>query len=424
MTGTGEPELITFGCRLNAAESDTMRRLAIAAGFTDIAIVNTCAVTAEAERQARQAIRRLRRDNPDRTIVVTGCAAQIDPATYAGLDPMNPVIGNAEKLRAATWSALAARTAPRVQVGDILREAPPPAAAISDQRSRAFIEVQQGCDHRCTFCVIPYGRGNSRSVPLETVAGRIRDLVRSGTGEIVLTGVDLVSWGRDLPGAPSFASLLAQLLRAVPELPRLRLSSLDPAAIDSDLVRLFAAEPRLMPHIHLSLQAGDDLILKRMKRRHSRAEALDAVARLRAARPEASFGADLIAGFPTEDEAMFARSLALITDTGLDFVHVFPFSARPGTPAARIPALASKIVQARAAALRDAGRRAQRAFLARQVGGTASVIVERSGTRGLTENFAPVILDRAALPGTIVETRITGAGTDALQGAVREAQAA
>ena len=422
MIGPSVPELVTFGCRLNAAESETMCRLAAASGLTDIAIVNTCAVTAEAERQARQAIRRLRRGNPDRTIVVTGCAAQIDPAAYAALPEADHVIGNAEKLQLATWTGL--RDGGRVRVGGILSDSPPPTVAVSALRSRAFIEVQQGCDHRCTFCIIPYGRGNSRSAALEDIAERIRGLVRGGVNEVVLTGVDLVSWGRDLPAAPSFASLLAGLLRAVPALPRLRLSSLDPAAIDEAFIRLFAAEKRLMPHIHLSLQAGDDLILKRMKRRHSRAQALEAVVRLREARPDASFGADLIAGFPTEDETMFDRTCDLVADAGLNFVHVFPFSARPGTPAARMPALPSATVQARAARLREAGARAQAAFLARQVGDTVAVIVERSGRRGLAENFAPVILDRAAAPGSIVKTTITEATPDALRGTVLTAAAA
>jgi threonylcarbamoyladenosine tRNA methylthiotransferase MtaB len=425
VTGPAAPELITFGCRLNAAESDTMRRLAAAAGLRDIIIVNTCAVTAEAERQARQAIRRARRDNPGTAIVVTGCAAQIDPTAYAALNAADYIIGNAEKLQPTTWMALASRTdRPRVQVGDILRNAPAPRAAVSEQRSRAFIEVQQGCDHRCTFCVIPYGRGNSRSAAPTEIVARMRDLVRSGVTEIVLTGVDLVSWGRDLPGAPSFAALLTELLRAVPELPRLRLSSLDPVAIDDSFIRLFATERRLMPHIHLSLQAGDDLILKRMKRRHSRAQALNAVARLRAARPEASFGADLIAGFPTEDEAMFGRTLDLIAEAELDFVHAFPFSARPGTPAARMLTLPPATVQTRAAALREAGVRAQAAFLARQVGGTAMVVVERSGRRGLAENFAPVILDHSAAPGALVAVTITGVTGDALLGSVVRAAAA
>lgn len=422
MNAPGAPELITFGCRLNAAESDAMRQLASRAGLGDIAIVNTCAVTAEAERQARQAIRRLRRDRPETTIVVTGCAAQINPAAYTELREADHVIGNAEKLDPKVWASLA--RGPRQRVGDILQTAPIPAAAVSDQRSRAFIEVQQGCDHRCTFCVIPYGRGNSRSVPLDDVVARVRALVRGGVGEVVLTGVDLVSWGRDLAGAPAFADLVDRLLRAVPALPRLRLSSLDPAALDDGFIALFAREARLMPHIHLSLQAGDDLILKRMKRRHSRADALGIVARLRAARPEASFGADLIAGFPTEDESMFARSLALIDEAGLDFVHVFPFSPRPGTPASRMRPVAPAAVRARAGRLREAGARAQAAFLVRQVGRTLSVVVERSGRRGIAENFAPVILDRPATPGAIVTVHIHDATSDALTGVVSQAVAA
>ena len=420
-TSTGV-EVVTFGCRLNAAESETVRRLAAGAGLSDIAIVNTCAVTAEAERQARQAIRRLRRERPSTTIVVTGCAAQIDPATYAALPEADHVLGNREKLDPAVWSSLT--QGPRQRVGDIMRTAPRPAVAVSEQRSRAFLEVQQGCDHRCTFCAIPYGRGNSRSAALADVIERVRALVHAGASEVVLTGVDLVSWGRDLPGSRSFSDLLGGLLHAVPALPRLRLSSLDPAALDDGFVRLFAAETRLMPHIHLSLQAGDDLILKRMKRRHTRAQGLETVARLRAARPEAAFGADLIAGFPTEDEAMFARSLALVDEARLDFVHVFPFSPRSGTPAARMRPVAPAIVQERASRLREAGARAQAAFLTHQVGRLASIVVERNGRRGIAENFAPVILDNAAPPGAIVATRIRGMAGDALLGTVTAAIAA
>ena len=422
MTGPALPELLTFGCRLNAAESDAMRRLAVEAGHADIAIVNTCAVTAEAERQARQALRRLRRERPGATIVITGCAAQIHPQTYAALPEADYVLGNAEKLDPAVWTAL--RGGPRLRVGDIFATTAAPNAAVSDQRARAFVEVQQGCDHRCTFCVIPYGRGNNRSAPLGGVVAKVRDLVRAGVNEVVLTGVDLVSWGRDLPGAPGFADLIGGLLRAVPALPRLRLSSLDPAALDEAFFRLFAGETRLMPHIHLSLQAGDDLILKRMKRRHSRQSALMVAARLRQARPGMSLGADLIAGFPTEDEAMFARSLALVAEARLDFVHVFPFSSRPGTPAQRMRPVRPDLVQTRAAALRAAAARAHSAFLASQVGRTVSVVVERSGRRGIAENFAPVRLDRAAAPCTIVEVTITGAERDILRGAVNIAAAA
>ena len=422
MSGPALPDLMTFGCRLNAAESDAMRRLATEAGHADIAIVNTCAVTAEAERQARQALRRLRRERPEATLVVTGCAAQIRPLAYAALPEADYVLGNAEKLDPAVWAAL--QDGPRVRVGDIFGTTARPTAAVADQRSRAFVEVQQGCDHRCTFCVIPYGRGNNRSAQLGDAVARVRDLVRTGVNEVVLTGVDLVSWGRDLPGAPGFADLVSGLLYAVPALPRLRLSSLDPAALDEAFFRLFANERRLMPHIHLSLQAGDDLILKRMKRRHSRQSALAVVARLRQARPGVSLGADLIAGFPTEDDAMFARSLALIEEAGLDFVHVFPFSPRPGTPAARMRPVRPDIVRARAVALREAAARAHSAFLARQVGRTVSVVVERSGRRGIAENFAPVRIDRAAAPGTIVGVTITGTERDVLRGAVSIAEAA
>ncbi len=415
-------ELLTFGCRLNLAESDRMRELAEAAGLADTIIVNTCAVTAEAERQARQAIRRARRQRPGATIVVTGCGAQIDAARYGGMSEADHCIGNAEKLRAETWIGLKRATrlnpAARVQVGDIMRAPPAPSAVVGDQRTRAFVEVQQGCDHRCTFCVIPYGRGPSRSLPIDQAVAALRPLVAGGVREIVLTGVDLMSWGGDLPDRPTFATLVRALLEQVPDLPRLRLSSLDPAEIDEGLIALYATQERLMPHLHLSLQAGDDLILKRMKRRHDRAQALAVIGRLRAARPDCAIGADLIAGFPTEDAAMFARSLALIDEARLDVVHVFPYSPRPGTPAARMKQLAPQVVQARAAGLRTAGAAAHRRFLARQVGRLASVLVERSGRRGHTENFAAVRLDRPAVPGTLVATRITGVDGDTALGSV------
>ncbi len=404
------PEIVTFGCRLNAYESEVMARLAAGSDARDLVVVNTCAVTAEAERQARQAIRRLKRSRPDATIVVTGCAAQIDPERFAAMPEVSRVIGNREKLLEVTWQGLAAPEATKIRVGDIMtvRETAPHLLPGFAEHTRAFIEVQQGCDHRCTFCIIPFGRGPSRSSPLGTIVEQVRHYVRQGAHEAVLTGVDLVSWGRDLPGTPNFASLVRRLLAAVPELPRLRLSSLDPAVVDDELIDLFAAERRLMPHLHLSIQAGDDLILKRMKRRHSRTQALDIARRARAARRDIALGADLIAGFPTEDEAMFARSLSLIDEAGLDFVHVFPFSARPGTPAARMPAVSGDVVRIRAQALRDAASRAQMRFLARQIGTTTTVLVERSGNSGHAENFAAVTLDRPAIPGTIVVARISG----------------
>jgi threonylcarbamoyladenosine tRNA methylthiotransferase MtaB len=440
MTSSTDVELVTFGCRLNARESDAMRDLAAQAGLRDLVIVNTCAVTAEAERQARQAIRRLRRARPAARIVVTGCAAQIAPERYAVLPEATHVIGNGEKLKAETWRKLA--TAPRIHVNDIAMPPPHPLAplppsplpgggegqgevghaALSQLRTRAYLDVQHGCDHRCTFCVIPYGRGPSRSVTLAEAVGRVRALVQGGAREIVLTGVDLTAWGADLPDHPRLGDLVGGILAAVPELARLRLSSLDPAEIDERLLDLLGAESRVMPHLHLSLQAGDDLILKRMKRRHTAAQALALIERLRRRR-DVTLGADLIAGFPTEDEAMFGRSLALV-ETALDLVHVFPYSPRPGTPASRMPQLPGGVIRERSARLRAAAKTAGARFLARQVGTTARVLVKRSGRKGHAESFAEVALDRAAEPGTIVEVALTDVAGERLTGRVASARAA
>jgi len=408
------PEIVTFGCRLNAFESERIRAHATAAGLADAVIVNTCAVTAEAERQARQAIRRARRQRPGARILVTGCAAQIDPDAYAAMPEVDRVIGNAEKLDPASYAPDAPA---RVAVADIarLRETAPHLIAGFEDRARAFVEVQQGCDHRCTFCVIPFGRGPNRSVPMGRIAEQVRLLVANGYREVVLTGVDLTSYGPDLPGAPRLGQMVRRLLAAVPELDRLRLSSLDPAAIDDDLFRALAEEERLMPHLHLSLQAGNDLILKRMKRRHSRAQAVALAARLRAARPGLVLGADLIAGFPTETDAQFADSLALVEDCGLDLLHVFPYSPRPGTPAARMPRVEAGTRKERAAALRQAGAAAFARFLAAQVGREASVLVETERA-GRSEHFAPVNLDRAPAPGSIARARITGVAGAVLEG--------
>ncbi|HZL60604.1 MAG TPA: tRNA (N(6)-L-threonylcarbamoyladenosine(37)-C(2))-methylthiotransferase MtaB [Stellaceae bacterium] len=411
------PRIVTFGCRLNAFESEVMRGHAVAAGLDDAIIVNTCAVTGEAERQARQAIRRARRENPKATLIVTGCAAQIDPARYAAMPEIDRVLGNAEKLDAAAWRGNA-----RLAVGDIMTLKQTASHLVDGfdpnhaGRARAFLEVQQGCDHRCTFCVIPLGRGNSRSVPAGDVVTAARHLVAQGYGEIVLTGVDLTAYGGDLPGRPNLGSLCARLLALVPELQRLRLSSLDPVEIDHTLWRLLAEESRLMPHLHLSLQAGDDLILKRMKRRHSRADALAACARARNLRPGVALGADLIAGFPTEDEAMFANTLALVEDAGLDYLHVFPFSARPRTPAARMPALPRAAVKERAARLRDAGTVALRQALAARVGTVASVLVEKPGF-GRSEHYASVAFAGDHQAGAIARLRLTGVDGNRLQGA-------
>jgi threonylcarbamoyladenosine tRNA methylthiotransferase MtaB len=401
------PEIITFGCRLNSFESEVIRGHARAAGLGDLVVVHTCAVTAEAERQARQAIRRARRARPKARIVVTGCGAQIAPEAYAAMAEVDQVVGNQDKLDASLWQGLAAR--PRVVVRDIMtvRETAGHLVDGFDGRARAFVQVQNGCAHRCTFCIIPYGRGPSRSVPAGEVVDQTRRLVKSGYREVVLTGVDLTSYGRDLPGQPTLGQLTRRLLRLVPELPRLRLSSIDPAEVDDDLIDLIANEPRLMPHLHLSVQAGDDLILKRMKRRHSRSDVVDLCARLRALRPDIAFGADLIAGFPTESEAMFERTLELVDQAGLCHLHVFPYSARRGTPAARMPQVPKAVRHERAARLRAAGERAMAVFLERQIGRCAQVLVERDGC-GRSETFAPFRIEAgrvAPLPGEIVTAR-------------------
>ncbi|MFN4090903.1 MAG: tRNA (N(6)-L-threonylcarbamoyladenosine(37)-C(2))-methylthiotransferase MtaB [Alphaproteobacteria bacterium] len=409
------PEIVTFGCRLNTYESEVMRDHARAAGLEDAIVFNTCAVTAEAERQARQAIRRARREHPDATIIVTGCAVQIDPAGFAAMPEVDRVLGNEEKLEARSFLPEAAP----VLVNDIMsvRETARHLVEGLEGRARAFVQVQQGCDHRCTFCIIPYGRGNSRSVPIGMIARQIRTLVEAGYNEVVLTGVDITAYGPDLPGAPTLGQMVRRVLAAVPELPRLRLSSLDPVEIDPDLWRLIAEEPRLMPHLHLSIQAGDDLVLKRMKRRHLRADAVACCARARDLRPDVTFGADLIAGFPTETDAMFENSLALVEECGLTWLHVFPYSARKGTPAARMPQVPGDLRRARAARLRAAGADAVSRFLATRVGGTARVLVER-GRQGHTEQFAMVELDREVVPGSLVTADLIGTDGTRLDGRI------
>ena len=396
------PEIVTFGCRLNAFESEIMRDHAAAAGLERAVIFNTCAVTAEAERQARQAIRRVRRADPEARIIVTGCAAQIDPARYAAMPEVDRVIGNAEKLEAARF--LPSDTTP-IAVNDIMsaRATAPHLIAGFKGRARAFVQVQNGCDHRCTFCIIPYGRGNNRSVPLGEIAAQARALIAGGTRELVLTGVDLSSYGRDLPGKPELGQAVRRLLAAVPELRRLRLSSLDPAVIDADLKSLIADEPRLMPHIHLSVQAGDDMILKRMKRRHNRADILNLTAELRALRPGIALGADLIAGFPTESDKMFAGTLRLITEAGLTWLHVFPYSPRAGTPAARMPQLPRSLIRERAALLRQAGDAAVIEFLDSQVGRVQDILVEKADS-GRSVHYAPVRLAGGS-PGEVLAAR-------------------
>ncbi|GIL38915.1 tRNA (N(6)-L-threonylcarbamoyladenosine(37)-C(2))-methylthiotransferase MtaB [Roseiterribacter gracilis] len=398
-------DILTFGCRLNSYESEVMRAHAEAAGLNDAIIVNTCAVTAEAERQARQAVRKAKRERPDARIVVTGCAAQIDPARWAAMPEVDRVLGNDEKLKAETWRDEPG--AARIAVNDIqaVREQAGHLVAGFDGRARAFVQVQNGCDHRCTFCIIPYGRGPSRSVAIGEVVAQARALVAAGFRELVLTGVDITSYGGDLPGQPKLGQLVRRLLRTVPELDRLRLSSIDPVEIDEELWTAFAEEERLMPHLHLSIQAGDDMILKRMKRRHLRDDVLKVVERARSLRADAAFGADLIAGFPTEDDAMFANTLALVDDADLVHLHVFPYSARSGTPAARMPQLPVTIRRERAAQIRAAGERRLASFLASRVGLVERVLVETDDGRGHSEQFAPTSVV-GGKPGEIVEGRV------------------
>ena len=417
MPGT---RVITFGCRLNAFESELIERAVTAAGLRDAVIVNTCAVTAEAERQARQAIRRARRHDPKAMIFVTGCAAEIAPESYAALPEVDRVLSNREKLLSQTYLPTQAPSLPSPASGGAPRQ-PPARAGVpgvewgSEGRSRAYLQVQQGCDHRCTFCVIPYGRGPSRSVPIEAISDQARRLAAAGCPEIVLTGVDLTAYGVDLPGRPTLGEMVGCLLAEIPEIGRLRLSSLDPAEIDADFWRLLGVERRLMPHLHLSLQSGDDLILKRMKRRHSRADAIAVARRARDLRPEMALGADLIAGFPTETEDAFCRSLDLVAECGLAFVHVFPYSVRPGTPAARMPQLPHQIVTERAARLRSAAGAALAAELSSRVGSETEVLIERPGT-GRAEFYAAVGFTAPEPPGTVRRMRIVGSSAGSLVG--------
>jgi threonylcarbamoyladenosine tRNA methylthiotransferase MtaB len=401
-----EPEVVTFGCRLNAYESEVMRQHAQAAGWRDAVIVNTCAVTKEAERQARQAIRKLRREHPEARIIVTGCAAQLAPHSFGDMPEVDQVIGNAEKMRAESYLAPSDQ---RILVTDImqLHETAEHLIAGFDGRTRAFVEIQQGCDHRCTFCIIPFARGPNRSVPMGRLVEQVAGLVAGGFSEVVLTGVDIASYGPDLPGQPRLGQLVRRLLAQVPDLPRLRLSSLDPGAMDDGLLQLIADEPRLMPHFHLSVQAGDDLVLKRMKRRHSRADVVALAERLRRVRPDAALGADIIAGFPTEDDAMFERTLALVDELALSHLHVFPYSPRPGTPAARMPQVPGPVARDRAARLRARGEAGMAAFQASRIGQPAAVLVERTGF-GHSEHYLPVRLDSTAPAGTIVNATVVG----------------
>jgi threonylcarbamoyladenosine tRNA methylthiotransferase MtaB len=412
-------DVVTFGCRLNAYESEVIRREASAAGLDQAVIVNTCAVTAEAVRQARQTIRRLKRERPERRIVVTGCAAQTEPATFAAMEEVDRVLGNAEKLSGETWADTGAyfRRSPafgldgeeKVVVNDIMAVKETALHLIDgiEARARAFVQVQNGCDHRCTFCIIPYGRGNSRSVPMGEVVAQVRRLTANGYREVVLTGVDITSYGSNLPGAPTLGLLVKQILKHVPALERLRLSSIDSVEADGDLLDALAQEGRLMPHLHLSLQAGDDMILKRMKRRHLRADAVRFTDQVRRLRPDVVFGGDIIAGFPTESEEMFSRSLALVDECALTHLHVFPFSPRPGTPAARMPQVRREVIKDRAQRLRQKGEAALRRHLDGEVGRRRRVLTE-SGEMGRTEQFTQIRLAAPVEPGVILDLTVAG----------------
>ena len=411
-------EIVTFGCRLNAYESEAIRARAGEAGLDNAVIFNTCAVTAEAVRQSRQAIRKTRREKPGARIIVTGCAAQTEPATYASMDEVDLVLGNAEKLETRSYSNFGVGSSERVLVNDIMsvRET---AGQMVDcfegptRGVRAFLQVQNGCDHRCSFCIIPFGRGNSRSVPMGAVIDEARRLSDAGVPEIVLTGVDLTSYGGDLPGAPTLGQLVRKILKLVPGLKQLRLSSIDSIEADADVMRAIAEEERLMPHFHLSAQSGDDLILKRMKRRHTRRDTIEFCAAVRRVRPNAAFGADLIAGFPTETEEMFGQTLKLVDDAGLTGLHVFPFSPRSGTPAARMPQVAKTVAKERAARLRARGEAATAKRMLSMVGSQQRLLVEQRSI-GRSECFAPVILEGDAPPATLVRARITGVATGRL----------
>ena len=400
------PQFVTFGCRLNTYESVVMRNHAETAGLGNAIVFNTCAVTAEATRQARQAIRRAHAENPSAQIIVTGCAAQTDPQMFAAMPEVSRVLGNEEKMQAASWSQ---SDAPRVAVADIMavKTANAPMIDGLKERTRAFVQVQNGCDHRCTFCIIPFGRGNSRSIMAGDVIEQVRRLSASGYSEVVLTGVDLTSWGADLDGAPKLGALVSRILRMVPELKRLRLSSIDSIEADPQLMEVIAGDVRVMPHIHLSLQSGDNMILKRMKRRHAREDSIAFCSELRARRPDIVFGADIIAGFPTETDAMFENSLNIVDDCGLTYLHVFPFSARPGTPAARMPQLEKTLIKERAARLRGKGQSRLDEFLSREVGATRQVLIETEAM-GRTEHFAQVKFAQAMTPGAIVRAMVTG----------------
>jgi threonylcarbamoyladenosine tRNA methylthiotransferase MtaB len=402
-------DVLTFGCRLNTVESQVMKREAIAAGLNDAILINTCAVTSEAVRQARQAIRRAKRDHPDKTVIVSGCAAQTDPDMFANMDEVSLVLGNEEKLVAASYRMLpqfGVNDTEKTRVNDIMSVRETAAHLIEgiEGRTRAFVQVQTGCDHRCTFCIIPYGRGNSRSVPMGAVVDQVRRLTENGYREVVITGVDITSYGADLPGAPKLGALVQAILKHVPELERLRLSSIDSIEVDPELMAAIGEEERFMPHLHLSLQSGDDMILKRMKRRHLRADTIEFCQQVRDLRPDMAFGADIIAGFPTETEEMFESSLSIVDACDLTHLHIFPFSPRPGTPAARMPQLDRSVIKERAGRLRKKGDAALQRHLKSEVGSTHRVLVEKPGL-GRTEQFTQVELE-GGTAGDIVTTRI------------------
>ncbi len=410
------PRVVSLGCRLNTYESEVMRGHARTTGLNNAIIVNTCAVTREAERQGRQTLRRLRRENPNAHIIAAGCAVQLNPDRYSAMGEVDRVLGNEHKMKAESFLP---DLESRSLVSDIMsvRETSAHLVEGFDERTRAFVQVQQGCDHRCTFCIIPFARGNNRSVPIGRIAQEIRGLVDAGYKEVVITGVDITGYGTDLPGAPTLGQMTRRVLAAVPDLPRLRLSSLDPAEVDDDLFHVIANESRILPHFHISAQAGDDLILKRMKRRHLRDDILSFCERIRSLRPDAVFGADLIAGFPTETETMFQNTLRLVDDADLTYLHVFPYSIRPGTPAASMPQVNGTAIKDRAARLREKGDAALTAFLKSCVGSLCNVLVERP-QMGRGENFAPVGFDAAHEIGSIVKTRIVGVENKTLKGEV------
>jgi threonylcarbamoyladenosine tRNA methylthiotransferase MtaB len=413
------PQIVTFGCRLNSYESEVMSEHARSAGLDDAIIINSCAVTNEAVRQARQTVRRLKRENPDAKIIVTGCAAQIDPAMFDQMDEVDFVIGNDEKMKAETFQGLSLETSEPCQVNDIMSVTETAGHLISafGGRARAYVQVQNGCDHRCTFCIIPFGRGNSRSVPMGEVVHQVSHLVNEGYKEVVITGVDITAYGRDLPGEPSLGKLCQQILKHVPELKRLRISSIDSVEADDALLDVIANEERLMPHLHLSLQAGDNMILKRMKRRHSREDAIEFCRQVRDLRPNIVFGADIIAGFPTETDEMFENSVRLVEECGLTFLHVFPFSPRPGTPAALMPQLTKSVIKERAARLRALGNERLLSYMETLDGQPVELLMER-GQMGRAENFIEVQLDGPYQPGAIIRARVTRQEDGQLKGEV------